>query len=163
MDNAEQPPGFHCEHLDSGACGYLAVINIAGDQATFFDESPKYSVKDACRFNMSELDSRLTTLLANHKAALILDSTHSGTAPGTVSIMDLGALVKKNSLRPSWSSHCEGLFEELRKLETEKTMPKRIVLFAVETDDDPLTTTRIKNLSQLICKAAEALKRECKT
>lgn len=163
MDNADQPPGFHCEHLDSGACGYLAVINISGDQSTLFDELPRCSVKDACRFNMSELDNRLTALLANHKAVLILDSTHTGKAPGTVSIMDLGALVKKNSALPECSSHSESLFKELRKLEIEQTMPKRMVLLAVETDDDPLTTTRIKNLSQLICKAAEALKRECKT
>lgn len=164
IDNPNEPPHCHCNHLDHVGNGFLAVINIAGENSTVFDDLPKCYIKDVCIFNLNNTDSQLTTLLENHKAVLLLDSTHNGKAPGTISIIDLGALIRKHSASPVISSnHGPGLLKELRNLEEKQALPNRIVLLAVETDEESQTNTRIKNLSQLICKAAEALKRECKT
>lgn len=164
IDNPNEPPNCHCNHLDNASNGFLAVINIAGENSSVFDGLPKCFIKEACTFNLNDVDSRLTALLERHKAVLLLDSTHNAKAPGTITIVDLGTLIRKHSPAPTISSnHGPSLLKELRDLEEKHALPKRIVLLAVETDDDPYTNTRIKNLSQLICKAAEALKRECKT
>ena len=163
LDINDQLPGFQCEHIDSGKHGTLAVVNITGEKSTVFDELPKCHVKGACCFNLNEIDNSFEKLLENHKAVLILDSTHNGKAPGTISLADLGAQIKKKTSMSLSSKHGQSLLDELRDLHAKQSMPQRIVLLAVETDDYPLTHTSIKNLSQLICKAAEALKRECKT
>jgi len=129
------------------------------------------ALKDICRFDLGPHTDSLSECLSSHKGAIIIDSTQNGTAPGTVSIMDLGAMVERTTPINIRSCHGFSLADELRATKRSGRLPKRIIFFGIEINDvevgDKLNSKLaaklpllVNNLSLLMTKLLETVKKD---
>lgn len=166
-----------CGHSAQEASGLLALITIADPSRADYriadavcDAVSKTALNGVCRFTVATRDASLEALLLSHQAAIIIDSTQNGTAPGTVSIIDLSALLKKAT--PIKIGATNGLFlaDELRAANKNGHIPSRLVFFGVEIDDSEQQGASIekfaekvvclaRQLSPMITKMVETLKK----
>ena len=128
-----------CAHCNSSDPEGLALITV-GD--CFMDNQdtslilPKALLGDVCRFDLGSVTGSLARCLIGHKAAVIVDSTRNGAAPGTVSIVDLSLAAARGSNIKFNSCHTGSFVEQLGVVRESGRMPKRIVLVGVEVETD---------------------------
>ena len=165
-----------CDHTALVHPDGLALVTIGnslggGDDmaASLCDVLPETALKDVCRFDLGSYTGFLAASLAGHKAAIIVDSTCNGTAPGTVSILDLTAMLDRAAPLKIESCHGFALADELRLAKRQGKLPRRIIFFGVEVGDQAATgqpipnlklSQSVRNLSFLVLKVLETLKRD---
>ncbi len=167
-----------CRHAKEGEPGGLALITIGsafrGDQGiapALCNVLPARMLVGVCRFDLGSHTGFMADCLANHKAAIIVDSTMNGTTPGTVSILDLGTVLDHNTPINFRSSHGLSVVEELRSAKKYGKLPKRIIFFGVEVGqiapNNGLSRELqrrlpglVDSLSFLVAKGLETLKRD---
>lgn len=175
MQVARLLSNLECKHSDSEHAGGLAVITVGnslrGDQglaAAISKSLPKDLRNRCCRFDLGSYSGFLQECLIRHKAAIIIDATKNGTAPGTVSMLDVSyILTRAESLK---IKSCQGLMlsEEVRSAKMRGRLPKQIIFFGIEidrsdwnekiSDDVQRKLPRlVSQLSFLISKVAETL------
>jgi len=167
-----------CPHSDFGQSKGLAMITIGdsfrGDDGVAYALCkllPKSTLQDVCQFHLGTHTEHLATCLQNHKGAIIVDSTSNGTAPGTVTILDLGAVVALATPLNIQSCHGLLLADELRIAKKLATLPERLIFFGIEVDRverDARLSSAVReklprlerNLSLLIASVLETLKQD---
>jgi hydrogenase maturation protease len=182
MQRLEKISSMQCSHTKLGKAEGLALITIGdslrgGDGIAInlcdqLEEST--ALQDICRFDWSPQSGFLSECLSSHKGAIIIDSTQNGTAAGTVSIMDLGAMVERTSPMNIRSCHGFSLADELRLTKRSGRLPKRIIFFGIEVNElmrgnggeklsSKLTAMRprfVNSLSLLMTKLLETVKKD---
>ncbi len=177
MNTAKTISNGHCQHSHQAEPSGLALITVGnslrGDDgigSSLCDVLPESVMKDVCRFDLGSYTGYLHECLVGHKAAIIIDSTKNGTAPGTVSLMDLAAMLDRATVMNVSSCHGFSLADELRIAKHYGTLPKRLIFFGVEVDAVDWTERLssaleqklpqlVQNLSVLVSKVVETLKR----
>ncbi len=178
MQRANSVKQERCKHstqVDPSGLVLLTIGNsLRGDDgmaAMLCDMLPSSSLKEVCRFDLGLHTSLIAECLSGHKAAIIIDSTSNGTAPGTVSIVDLAILVERTSPINIGSCHGLSVADELRLAKRTQRLPKRMVFFGVEISEvawsQKLSSSLERNLphvseklSVLIQAIMEILKRD---
>lgn len=181
MRSPDMNYGFECKHanlLDPQGLALITIGNtLRGDDgiaAHLCDTLSENDLKDVCRFDLGTYTSYLATCLAGHRAAIIIDATNNGTAPGTVSILDLNQLLDRTSPLSIKCCHGFSIADELRLVKRQGRLPKRIIFFGVEIDcveydtklSAPLKSTLAHlngNLSRLVSQVLSTLKREAQS
>jgi Ni,Fe-hydrogenase maturation factor len=176
MSTAKQAATAECSH-EHGQENGIAIVFMAalvqGDAlpARLSKALSNTALENVCHFEISPHQGRLATCLSNHKAAIIIDSTHTDALAGTVSIMDLSAMLDKTTPIKIDSCHGLAMARELRSAKRSGTLPKRVVFFGVEVGDthkndgntkrpaDETPPQIIDSLCSLIGKVLETLKR----
>jgi hypothetical protein len=161
-----------CPHSDLEQPEGLAVIAIGNAQPRRFGNLNNVisqpTLENVCKFKVRANAEDLATYLKGHKAAIIIDSGTNSDEPGTISLIDLGAMLSKNTLVKINTRHGYYLTRQLRQLKKSGQLPARIIFFGVENGDShpthnnknnhPSTSQSPKTLTLLINKAAQALK-----
>jgi hydrogenase maturation protease len=178
MQSVKRLDNAHCAHKVLKEPSGLALITIGnslrGDDglaSVLCNMLPESALKDVCRFELGTYTGFLSDCLSGHRAAIVIDSTQNGTAPGSVSIMDLGAMSERATIMNIGSCHGFSLAGELRIAKQDRTLPKRVVFIGVEVDDVDWTenlsrTLEVKlphlarNLSLLVTTVLETLRRD---
>lgn len=176
MQTVKKLQNHQCLHSKAKQAEGLALITIGntlrsddGAASYLCDALSAHVLNGVCRFDLGSYTGFLADCLAGHKAAIIIDSTSNGNRPGTVSIIDLGAMVSKSTPMNISSCHGFSLADELRLAEKHNKLPKRIIFFGVEISkadwnehlSNALKDTipvLVSNLSLLITKVVETLK-----
>lgn len=156
----------------------LALITIGNSQReddgiaeALCDALPESALKGVCRFDLGSFTGYLGDCLCAHKAAIIIDSTNNGTGSGTVSIVNLGAVLDQASPMKIQSCHGFSLADELRLAKKFKNLPKRIIFFGIEnsrtswknklsSDLQARLPHIVEKLSLLVSTVLETLKRD---
>jgi hydrogenase maturation protease len=177
MQIAKSVSQADCSHMKMAEPKGLVLISandsIKGVYAigdTLLSNLPKFSLENVCCFDGGEPINELARYLSHHKAAIIIDSTRNGKAPGTISIVDLGAMFDRVTPLNIGSCHGRALADELRLLHKSGRLPKRLILFGIEIDicneDDKIGAILeeklpqlTKNFTLLVSKILETLKR----
>lgn len=130
-----------CPHVDTQPQKGLALVTFgnshSGDDGiapAVCDLLPKSTLSSVCRFDLGTHTGYLCQCLGGHKAAIIVDLTNKGSAPGTVSIMDLSMLLERASPINIGSCHGLSLADELRQAYKSGRLPKRLIFLGIETD-----------------------------
>lgn len=167
-----------CGHKDHAKTHGLVIVSLCGilndDQglpSCLCRSLPETSLENVCHFDLSPHHGCLAACLSTHRAAIIVDSTQTGAPKGTVSIMDLSALMDKTTPIKINTSHGLSLAKELRLAKRSGKLPTRLIFFGVEVGgsngqdemfdlalDERLPLT-ISNLCLLVGKVLETLKR----
>lgn len=128
------------------------------------------TLENVCLFYLSPIDDSLVTCLNNHKAAIIVDSMANASQSGTISIMDLAAMLEKTTPLKIDSSHGFYLAHQLRLVKKSARVPERMIFLGVGNG----TLNRVREngsgsrarspqsantVSLLVGKVAETLKR----
>lgn len=176
MKKAKAISRAHCPHQEEEEpCG-LAIVTIgnslSGDGllASLCNMLPAAASNDVCKFDVGSYKGCLSDRIAGHKAAIIVDSTQNGTAPGTVSLMDLSSMLNRATVMNFSSCHGFSLSDELRLAKHYGTLPNRLIFFGVEIDAvdwtdkvSPALQAKmphlVNNLSLLVARVLETLKR----
>lgn len=177
VNTAKSISEVHCPHKEASAARGLALITV-GDSlrgepsiaSSLYGMLPKSALDNVCRFDLGPYINCLNDCLPGHVAAIIIDNTQNGTAAGTVSLIDLSAMLDRAAIMNVSSSHGFALAHELRIAKTCGTLPKRVILLGVEID--PVDWTKklspvleaklpqlVENLSLLVTKVLETLSR----
>jgi hydrogenase maturation protease len=146
-------------------------VGNTGFASALCDSMPARVLKDVCRFNLASPTGLLADYLAGHKAAVIVDSTQSGTALSTVCILDLSTMLERAVPLKIGSTHGLALVDELQEAKRLKRLPGRIILFGFEVDAaewaeeqsnqvEPILQTSVKNASLLLETIVETLKKD---
>jgi hydrogenase maturation protease len=174
MENFRTLTYERCHHAKLPEPEGLALITTGGgfssDQGiapALCDALPEGVLNGVCRFDLGSHVGFMADCLANHKAAIIIDSTMNGTAPGTVSIHDLAAGLKRTTPINIASQNGHSIAEELHLAKTSGKLPARTILFGVEAIGSTELSIAlqksipnlVENLSLLVSKVLEALKR----
>lgn len=160
-----------CPHKNPNVAQGLVVIAIEDPQHSFLGNFcsglADPTLENICRYIINAESDDLATYLKDHKAAIIIDSAADGCPPGTVSLMDLGAMVEKSTPLRINSRHGFYLARQLRHLKKSGGLPHRILFFAVGSGDlkaggngsgtRPGARQSPKSLTLMIDKAAQAL------
>lgn len=178
MQSARILRNIQCPHAKLEVPQGLAVVTIGnplrgddGVATAICSAMPEATTRDVCRFDLGTYTGFLGDCLSGHKAAIIIDSTSNGTAPGTVSILDLGTLLDRTAPLALRSCHGFSLADELRLAKKHAHLPKRIIFFGVEIADidwneklSPALQEQLPHLvlslSNLVTRVVEALKRD---
>jgi hydrogenase maturation protease len=168
----------NCRHASLAAPAGLALISVGssltGDgilASSACKAVSEVALKNVCRFDPGSYDGYLADCLAGHKAAIIVDSTSNGTAPYTVSIIDLSAVLEGTWPLNIQSCHGLSLTNELQLAKRSGKLPERIIFFGVEVGEAsgeesakaqlPQTTSQlVSRLSVLISTVLETVKRD---
>ncbi|MCC7530221.1 MAG: hydrogenase maturation protease [Candidatus Melainabacteria bacterium] len=102
-----------------------------GIAAALCENLPAAVLSDVCVFNLGPYTSYLSDCLKGHKAAIIIDSTCDGLSPGSVTIIDLQALLEGPHLNIK-SSHGFSVADELKLSKQLGSLPNRLIFFGVE-------------------------------
>lgn len=176
MQSATVTTNPQCLHNSLPQPSRLALITIGnslrgddGIAARLCDALPESALLDVCRFDLGPYTGFLKDCLYGHKAAIIIDSTQNGTAPGTVTIIDLDAMLEREAIINLNSCHGFSLADELRIAKQYGALPEQLVFFGVEVENVDWTeniSTKlqdmlpllVQDLSHLVIKVAERLK-----
>lgn len=175
MQSARILVNAHCAHKEMAKPSGLALVTIGnsssredGIASRLCNMLPEAALKGVCRFNLGSYTGFLSDCLSGHKAAIIIDTTKNNTAPGTVSIMNLSAMLDRATIMNIKSSHGFFLADELRIAKQYGTLPHRLIFFGVEVDAADCTKTvstanlpqMVRNLSLLVTTVLETLRRD---
>lgn len=160
MQSATVITNPRCLHNSLPQPSRLALITIGnslrgddGIAARLCDALPESALLDVCRFDLGPYTGFLKDCLYGHKAAIIIDSTQNGTAPGTVSIIDLDAMLERQSIINLNSCHGFSLADELRIAKQYGALPERLIFFGVEVENVDWTenlSTKLKDMLPLL-------------
>jgi hydrogenase maturation protease len=127
-----------CLHSDlvqqDGLCIVTVGNSLRGDDgiaSALCENLPESVLSDVCVFNLGPYTNYLSECLNGHKAAIIIDSTCDGLSPGSVSIIDLHALLEGPNLNIN-SSHGLSVADELKLAKQLGSLPTRLIFFGVE-------------------------------
>jgi hydrogenase maturation protease len=130
---------FKCPHTSLANPDGIALItfgnSLRGDDgiaSALCDILPANTLKTVCRFDLGSYTGFLADCIANHKAAIIVDATKNDNTIGTISILDLNAVLDKKDNLNLKASHGVSFLDELRLARVQNNLPKRIILFGVE-------------------------------
>ncbi len=166
---------MECKHSHSENSEGLALITVGsslrGDEglaAALSHSLPADLHKRVCRFDLGSYSGYLHECWISHKAAIIIDSTDNGTAPGTVSILDVSHIITQSE--PLNIRSCQGrmLSEEVRLAKKRGRLPRRIIFFGIEIDKSDWNEKisgevkvrlpkLVRQLSYLVTKVVETL------
>ncbi len=155
---------LECKHSRDQIAGGVALITVGsslrGDEglATALTQSlPRELCKRVCRFDLGSYSGFLQECLIRHKAAIIIDSTNNGTAPGTVSILDVSHFLTQ--LENSNIRSCQGqlLSDEVRLAKRRGRLPQQIIFFGIEIDRDVWNETISGDVKAKLPKLANQL------
>ncbi len=139
MHTAKQFEAVKCPHLEVKEPSGLAVITLddsaRGDDgvaSALCDGLSEAILNNVCRFDLGSHIGQLAECLKGHRAVVLIDTTENGTAPGTVSIVDLGAVLDKTAPPNIQSCHGSSLWTELRNAKKSGILPKRLIFFGIE-------------------------------
>lgn len=168
------PP--RCPHSGQQEATGLCIITVGnslrgddGIAAELCDKVPQRVLEDVCRFDLGTYTSYLTDCLQGHTAAIIIDSTCDGLPPGSVTIVDLNAMLEEPNLSIK-STHGMSVADELKLASQLGVLPSRLIFFGVEIGDvdwdeniSPQLQAKlpqlVSNLSFMIARILEALKK----
>ncbi len=175
----ESNNAIRCSHSMAATPAGLCLISIGntlrgddGIASKLCDALPEQSLSDVCCFDLGTHCEYLSECLQGHNAAIIVDCTKSGAAPGTVTVLDLlSVLENHSSLSKLVSSHGISFVDELRLINGQGVLPKRIVFFGVEAGDvewsqhlsedmNRTLPTLVNRLSVVISVILESLKKD---
>lgn len=127
-----------CRHSElespAGLCIVTVGNSLRGDDgiaSALCQSLPETVLSDVCLFNLGPYTSYLSDCLKGHKAAIIIDSTCDGLSPGSVSIVDLHALLEGPNVNIN-SSHGFSVADELKLAKQLGNLPNRLIFFGVE-------------------------------
>lgn len=127
-----------CRHSALDRPEGLVLVTIgsqtAGSQTSaksLCDALPPFILGQICRYDLKRYDGFLADSLVGHRAAIIVDSSSSGLAPGTSALSDLSAVLERTTPLDLQSSHGRDLADELRLAKKNGRLPKRIMLFGL--------------------------------
>lgn len=104
--------------------------NIA---ARVCDALPASALNSVCRYDLGTYTSFLGECLRKHRAAIVVDATENGTAPGTITVLDMSEILSgKKQVRVS-SSHGFSFLDELRVYSKDTRLPSPFFFFGVES------------------------------
>jgi hypothetical protein len=170
----------NCPHSEASQSDGLALIVLQDSRVTsggnvlckvlgdvYLSNS---TLENVCLFYLSPIDDILATCLSNHKTAIIVDSVANDSQSGTISIMDLAAMLEKATPLKIDSNHGFYLARQLRLLKKSARVPKRIIFLGVgngtlnatqkeDLGNSARSPQSAKTLSLLVGKVAETLKR----
>ncbi len=178
MHGPEIRYSFECRHASLSEPQGLSLITIGntlrqddGVASYLCDTLSENDLKDVCRFDLGTYTNHLASCLWGHKAAIIIDATNNGTAPGTISLVDLNALLDRASPLAIKCCHGFSIADELRIAKKQGRLPRRIIFFGVEADNTEFGTDISapvqsslrwlnNNLSILVSQVLSTLKKE---
>ncbi len=173
----QHPSQPTCPHTGletaTGLCIVTVGNSLRGDDgiaAALCDKLPDRVLPGVCRFDLGSYTSYLADCVRGHKAAIIIDSTCDGLSPGSVSIIDLTALLDGPEVEIK-STHGFSVADELRLAGQLGVLPKRIIFFGVEIGEvnwkekiSPALESKlphlVSNLSFLVERILEALRKD---
>lgn len=173
----QYPSHTDCPHsgLDhaTGLCIITVGNSLRGDDgiaAALCDKLPEYVLADVCRFDLGPYTSLLSKCLQGHKAAIIIDSTCDGLSPGSVTIIDLAAMLESSDLNIK-STHGFSVADELKLADQFGVLPNRLIFFGVEIGEvnwkekiSPALEKKlphlVSNLSFLVERILETLRKD---
>lgn len=127
-----------CQHSEQSNPAGLCIVTVGnslrgddGIASALCENLPETVLSDVCLFNLGTYTSYLSECLKGHKAAIIIDSTCDGMSPGSVSIIDLHALLEGPNLNIN-SSHGFSVADELKLAKQLGSLPNRLIFFGVE-------------------------------
>lgn len=134
----QQQNPSRCQHSElvqpAGLCIVTVGNSLRGDDgiaSALCEHLPATVLSDVCVFNLGTYTNYLSDCLKGHKAAIIIDSTCDGLSPGSVSIIDLHALLEGPNLNIN-SSHGFSVADELKLANQLGSLPNRLIFFGVE-------------------------------
>lgn len=134
----QQQSPSRCQHSElvqpAGLCIVTVGNSLRGDDgiaSALCEHLPATVLSDVCVFNLGTYSNYLSDCLKGHKAAIIIDSTCDGLSPGSVSIIDLHALLEGPNLNIN-SSHGFSVADELKLAKQLGSLPNRLIFFGVE-------------------------------
>ncbi len=132
----QQQSPSRCQHSElvqpAGLCIVTVGNSLRGDDgiaSALCENLPATVLSDVCVFNLGTYTSYLSDCLKGHKAAIIIDSTCDGLSPGSVSIIDLHALLEGPNLNIN-SSHGFSVADELKLAKQLGSLPIRLIFLA---------------------------------
>ncbi len=169
-----QPSPTRCQHLEPASLCIVTIGNsLKGDDgiaSALCEKLPESVLSDVCLFDLGPYTSYLSDCLKGHKAAIIIDTTCDGLSPGSVTIVDLQALLEGPKLNIN-SSHGFTVADELTLAKQRGTLPNRLIFFGVEIGEvnwkekiSPALQEKlpllVSNLAFLIQRILEILRKE---
>ena len=134
----EQLSPTRCQHSElvqpDGLCIVTVGNSLRGDDgiaSALCENLPEAVLSDVCLFNLGPYTNHVSQCLKGHKAAIIIDSTCDGLSPGSVTIIDLQALLEGPNLNIN-SSHGFSVADELKLAKQLGSLPNRLIFFGVE-------------------------------
>ncbi len=174
MQVARLLSNLECKHSDNEHAGGLAVITVGnslrGDHglaAALSKSLPEDLRKSCCRFDLGSYSGFLQECLIRHKAAIIIDATNNGTAPGTVTMLDVSYILTQ--AEPLKINSCQGLMlsEEVRLAKKRGRLPKQIIFFGIEIDkadwNEKISDDVQRKLPQLVNRLSFLVSKVAKT
>ncbi len=131
-----------CRHSRCQEPDGLVLISVGnclrrddGISQKALDQLAGSTLKACCRFDLGSHTNHLPSCLAHHKAGIVIDSTQNGLLPGTISIVDLNELLKKDTQLKIQSCHGFSLVDELRIASKYSRLPAKLIFFGIEVED----------------------------
>lgn len=175
LKHEEFPQCPHFQEVQpSGLCLITVGNTLRGDDGIavkLCDKLPEPVLNDICRFDLGPYTSYLGACLHGHKGAIIIDATLNTGTPGSITMIDLNALIeddgKINTIIKS--THGFSLVDELRALKEISELPERLILLGVETGNvnsesiSPMLQAKlpqlVSNLPFIVARILETLKK----
>jgi hypothetical protein len=144
------PPGSSCPHVGSSSPEGIAVIALIAPNDLVVSQALKiYSqnnVLESCAFELNMTAGSIETVFRGHNATLIIDITCNGTAEGTFSILDLGAMMTRDRFFQLKSVHGQFIADEARLMSTIESKRSRIIFVGIEIP----SLVKVRNTSNAI-------------
>jgi hydrogenase maturation protease len=103
--------------------------NIA---ARVCDALPTSALNQVCRYDLGTYTSFLGECLRKHKAAIVIDATENGTAPGTITVLNMTEILSGEKKVRVSSSHGFSFLDELRIYSKDTKLPSPFFFFGIE-------------------------------
>lgn len=128
--------GSSCPHAGVPTTDGVAVIAVSGRNklviSQAFSTYLQSKIAGTCGFELNMTSGSVEKIMRSHSAALIIDITCNGTAEGTISILDLGSKMNRDSLFQLKSVHGRFIADELKFLTSSELKPSRIIFVGIE-------------------------------
>lgn len=158
---------INCPHQKILGQSGLVLITIGnqlrGDDGlsrTLCDSLPQELSSAVCRFDLGNYTNFIGDCLRGHRAAIIIDATQTGSAPGTVSLIDLRDYASAGRTLEVKASHGLSLADELRIAASSQTLPEKILFFGVEIESWGWSQNLSKTMEALLSLITEKLANE---
>lgn len=167
-------PSPDCRHREFNRQDGLCIITIGdsllGDAciaSALLDKLPEEVTSNVCKFDLGANTNNLNACFKGHRAAIIVDSTCDGMTVGSVTLIDLKALIDNPGSKIN-SIHGFSLVDELTIARQSGLLPEQLILFGIDVEEVDWTRTLsaerkskisklIRSLSLLIERVLEAL------
>lgn len=158
---------INCPHQKISGQSGLVIITIGnplrGDDGlsrALCDSLPPALSKAVCRFDLGNYTNFIGDCLHGHSAAIIIDATQTGSAPGTVSLINLKEYADARHTLEVKASHGLSLADELRIAASSQTLPAKILFFGVEIESWGWSQSLSKTMEAMLSEITEKLASE---